>query len=182
MSDETWPWYALPNKGNTGQGPNQSVLSIAIACGLLELLLKHGWIKVNLWIKELSPLNIVHVLSFCSSGAAPGVFEQWRGSSTHLSNVMMSLWPLYCCASRRARSLASELKFKGARVTLSYSVTTKYTGEAMDITCTSQLHIFLSTTRAKYFFNFTPWNISSLLPSQTLLTSLSTEGSWTLTN
>ncbi len=28
-------------------------------------------------------------------------------------------------------------KFKGARVTLSYSITTKYTGEAMDITSTS---------------------------------------------
>ena len=39
--------------------------------------------------------------------------QQWRGSrSTYFSNVMMSLWPLYCHASRRARSLASELRFK----------------------------------------------------------------------
>lgn len=57
--------------------------------------------------------------------------------NTHFSNVMTCLWPVYCHARRRARSLASELKFKRARVTLSYSVTTKHTGEAMDITSTS---------------------------------------------
>lgn len=32
--------------------------------------------------------------------------------STHFSNVMMSLWPVYCQASLRARSLASELKVR----------------------------------------------------------------------
>lgn len=58
------------------------------------------------------------------------------GVNTYFSSVMMSLWPVYCSARRSARSLASELKVRGARVTLSYSVTTKHTGEAVSTSVT----------------------------------------------
>lgn len=44
--------------------------------------------------------------------AAAVFFRGRRGCFTHFSSVMISLWPVYCRARRRARSLASELKFK----------------------------------------------------------------------
>lgn len=41
--------------------------------------------------------------------------EQRALADTYFSSVMISLWPVYCHARRRARSLASELRFKKRR-------------------------------------------------------------------
>ena len=125
MSDETWPWYALQTKttqvaDQTGQFQRQQNQSRH----LIDSLNKRTFTSHY----HFYALLVWHGTRF---------FSFWPNSNTHFSNVMTSLWPLYCLASRRARSLASELKFRGARVTFSYSVTTKHTGEAMDITCTS---------------------------------------------
>lgn len=88
--------------------------------------------------KPLTSKTFTSSLSLLFSFARFFSVEWLVDGSTYFSKVMISLWPVYCRASRRARSLASELKFKQARVTLSYSVTTKYTGETTDITWTSE--------------------------------------------
>ena len=113
MSDETWPWYALQTKKTQARDPNQ----------FTQLQYKvEDYKYMALW----SQRQLFFLLMWHSIG---GVIEQSPSSITYFWRVMISLWPLYCHARRRARSLASDLKFKGARVTFSYSVTTKYTGE-----------------------------------------------------
>lgn len=47
------------------------------------------------------------------------VYREWTAQggarNSYFCSVMISLWPVYCHASRRARSLASELRFKGGK-------------------------------------------------------------------
>lgn len=138
MSDDTWPWYALQTKQTGTKAKDQisqfSQLQYQVECETIKAWM---YIKTELFspYKKSITSQINDRFSFCT---APGALRKKpSGGSTYFSNVTISRWPVYCHARRSARSLASELKFKGARVTLSYSVTTKHTGEAMDITSSS---------------------------------------------
>lgn len=91
MSDETWPWYALQTEHS------EPVFHV-----------------VYTTYTDFQHSSRLIRLRF------PARRRLFSHSSTYFSRVMTSLWPVYWRARRRARSLASELKFKGTTVTQRY--------------------------------------------------------------
>lgn len=91
----------------------------------------HGWVELSVGqlvvlvgadVDERGDVAVVGAADTHRLESAASVKQSRRlgGGATYFSRVMMSSWPVKCRARRRARSLASELRFRGGKGHASY--------------------------------------------------------------